>query len=187
MCPVDWPTVAGLRITPLKQAVHLRESWEVTQQQHAEGDTSASGGERKGELAMISHKFSFPPQRLQKRSKREHCHWKEEMCQLFVSNPHPGQTEPTRSKGFQGQNITISHKGEISLDLVIWILDYKQSWMIYNIPWMLLQLQSWCILFTQSSEIIHWSPQKEWMILFISGEGSNHNIPNFISIVVSEQ
>ena len=47
-----------------EQALHyLRESREVTQEQHAKGDASARGGERKGELATISHKFSFPPRK----------------------------------------------------------------------------------------------------------------------------
>ena len=41
VCPVDWPIVAGQRIA-CEQALHLRESWEVTQQQHAKGNVSES-------------------------------------------------------------------------------------------------------------------------------------------------
>ena len=47
-----------------EQALHyLGESREVTREQHAKGDASVRGGEKKGELATISHKFSFPPRR----------------------------------------------------------------------------------------------------------------------------
>ena len=47
-----------------EQALHyLKESPEVTREQHAKGDANARGEERKGELATISHKFSFPPRR----------------------------------------------------------------------------------------------------------------------------
>ena len=51
------------------------------QEQHAKGDTSARGGGRNGELVTISHKFSFPPWKLQETAKHENCHQKQEMCQ----------------------------------------------------------------------------------------------------------
>ena len=36
----------------------------------------ASEGPRKGELATISHKFSFPPRKPRDSAKRENCHRK---------------------------------------------------------------------------------------------------------------
>ena len=36
----------------------------------------ASGVPRKGELATISHKFSFPPRKSRDSAKRENCHRK---------------------------------------------------------------------------------------------------------------
>ena len=43
-------------------------------ERHARGDAKVGGGGEKGELAMISHKFSFPPQKPQDTAKHENCH-----------------------------------------------------------------------------------------------------------------
>ena len=41
---------------------------------HARKDETAGGGGEKGELATLSHKFSFPPRKPQDTAKRENCH-----------------------------------------------------------------------------------------------------------------
>ena len=40
------------------------------------GEAKAGGGGEKGELAMITHKFSFSPQKSLDIAKRENCHRK---------------------------------------------------------------------------------------------------------------
>ena len=46
----------------------------------------ASKGPRKGELATISHKFSFPPRKPQDSAKRENCHRKRAACQVSLDS-----------------------------------------------------------------------------------------------------
>ena len=41
-----------------------------------EEDAKAVGRGEKGQLAMISHKFSFPPRKPRDTAKRENCHYK---------------------------------------------------------------------------------------------------------------
>ena len=51
-----------------------REKW--TRERHAKRDAKAGDGGEKGELAMITHKFSFPPRKSRDTAKRENCHRK---------------------------------------------------------------------------------------------------------------
>ena len=46
----------------------------------------ASEGPRKGELATISHKFSFPPRKPRDSAKRENCHRKRAACQVSLDS-----------------------------------------------------------------------------------------------------
>ena len=46
----------------------------------------ASKGPRKGELATISHKFSFPPRKPRDSAKRENCHRKRAACQVSLDS-----------------------------------------------------------------------------------------------------
>ena len=45
-----------------------------------------SEGPRKGELATISHKFSFPPRKPRDSAKRENCHRKRAACQVSLDS-----------------------------------------------------------------------------------------------------
>ena len=49
---------------------------DIVKSTRARGDAKAVGGGEKGELAMISHKFSFPPRKPRDTAKRENCHYK---------------------------------------------------------------------------------------------------------------
>ena len=45
-----------------------------TRERHARGDATEGAGKRKGELATVSHKISFPPGKPRDIVKRENCH-----------------------------------------------------------------------------------------------------------------
>jgi len=51
-----------------------REKW--TRERHAKGDAKAGNREEKGELATITHKFSFPTRKSRDTAKRGNCHRK---------------------------------------------------------------------------------------------------------------
>ena len=56
---------------------------------------------------MISHKFLFPPQKVQETTKCENCHQKQEMCQVLVICLHRAKPNTPVTLAFPEENITI--------------------------------------------------------------------------------
>jgi len=69
---IDCSTLYGLRASFPFGGYRVKKTCE----RHARGDAKAVGGEEKGELSTIAHKFSFPPQKPRDTAKRENCHRK---------------------------------------------------------------------------------------------------------------
>ena len=93
--------------------------------------------ERRGELATISHKFSFPPQKPQETCKtvtgNKKCvsHWS-------ITDIRPSQAPVTLVLSISGKILQLCTKTRllkeaIGVDLLVWIVGYKLS-QIYNIP-----------------------------------------------------
>ena len=91
-------------------------------------------GKERESLQWSIINFHFTPETVET-TKREICHQKQEMCQLYVSYLHWVKPNVSVTLVFQEQNDFTQRqdywKKTIGLDLLVWILAYKLSW-IYN-------------------------------------------------------
>ena len=72
-------TLVQVKLIACGQALLFRRSKRASRER-------ASEGPRKGELATISHKFSFPPRKPRDSAKRENCHRKRAACQVSLDS-----------------------------------------------------------------------------------------------------